>query len=68
MVKIISLTGTLSDSSKDGITTMGFSNVVNQLHNKHSLADTGTTEETNLTAPSVGSEQVDNLNTCMYNN
>ena len=47
---------------------MSLGDVVNKLHDKHGLTDTGTTEETNLTAPSVGSEQVDNLNTCMYNN
>jgi hypothetical protein len=31
-------------------------NVVNQLHDKHSLADTGTTEETNLTTSGIGSQ------------
>ena len=47
---------------------MQFGDVVNQLHNEHGLADTGTTEETNLTASGIRSEQVDNLNTCVYNN
>lgn len=35
----------------------------NQLLNEDSLADTGTTEETNLSTTSVGSEQVDDLDT-----
>lgn len=30
--------------------------VVNQLHDKHGLTDTSTTEETNLTSPSVGGQ------------
>lgn len=35
----------------------------NQLLNEDSLADTGTTEETNLSTTSVGGEQVDDLDT-----
>merc|ERR1719468_58898 len=42
---------------------MGLGNVVNQLHNQDSLADTGTTEQTNLTTLGVGGEEVDNLDT-----
>ena len=35
----------------------------NQLLDEHSLTDTGTTEETNLTTTGVGGQQVDHLNT-----
>ena len=42
---------------------MSLGDVVNQLHDKHSLADSGTAEETNLTSLTVGGEQVDNLDT-----
>ncbi len=42
---------------------MKLGDVVNQLHNEHSLADTCTTEETNLATLCVRSEQIDNLNT-----
>jgi hypothetical protein len=35
----------------------------NQLLNEHSLTDTGTTEQTNLTTTGVGGEEVDNLDT-----
>jgi len=35
----------------------------NQLLDEHSLADTGTTEETDLSTTSVGSQQVDDLDT-----
>lgn len=34
-----------------------------QLLDEHSLSDTGTTEQTDLTTTSVGGEQVDNLDT-----
>ena len=35
----------------------------NQLLDEHSLSDTGTSEETDLTTTSVGGEEVDNLDT-----
>lgn len=35
----------------------------NQLLDEHSLTDTGTTEETNLTTTGVGGKQVDDLDT-----
>lgn len=35
----------------------------NQLLNEHSLSDTGTSEETNLSTTSVGGQQVDDLDT-----
>ena len=35
----------------------------NQLLDEHSLCDTGTSEETDLTTTSVGGEEVDNLDT-----
>ena len=35
----------------------------NQLLDEHSLADTGTSEETNLSTTSVGSEEIDDLDT-----
>jgi hypothetical protein len=37
--------------------------VVNQLHDEHGLADTGTTEKTNLTTLGVRSQKINNLNT-----
>ena len=42
---------------------MCLSDVVNQLHDKYSLAYTGTTEETNLTTLLIRSQQIDDLNT-----
>lgn len=46
---------------------MGLSDVVNQLLDKHSLADTSTSEETDLATTSVGSQKVDDLDTSLEN-
>lgn len=46
MVQIISLTGPLPNTSKHRVTTMGFSHIVDQLHNQHSLSHTSTTKQT----------------------
>lgn len=59
VVQIVALTGTLSDTSEDRVTTMCLGNVVDQLLNKHSLADTSASEETNLSSASVRSQQID---------
>jgi hypothetical protein len=42
---------------------MELSDVVNKLHDKDGLADTGTTEKTNLTTFGVWAQKIDNLNT-----
>ena len=42
---------------------MGLSDIVDEFLNQHSLADTGTTEETDLATTSIGSEEVDDLDT-----
>ena len=42
---------------------MRLGDVVNQLLDKHSLADTSTTEKTDLSTTSVGREEVDDLDT-----
>lgn len=41
---------------------MTFGDVVNQLHNQNSLADTGTAEQTDFAAFGIRLKQVDNLN------
>jgi len=46
---------------------MGFGNVVDEFLDQHSLPDTGTTKQTNLSTTSVGSKQVDNLDTGFQN-
>merc|ERR1719249_151905 len=61
VVQIVALPGPLTDTGKHRETTVSLSNVVDQLHDKDSLADSGTAEETNLASLAVGGEQVDNL-------
>ena len=63
VVQIVALPGPFADTSEHRETTVSLGDVVNQLHDKHSLADSGTAEETNLTSLTVGGEQVDNLDT-----
>jgi len=63
VVQIVTLTRSLADTGEHGETTMKLSNVVDKLHNEDGLADTGTTEETNLTSLHVRAQKVDNLNT-----
>lgn len=46
VVQIVTLTSTLSDTSEDRVTTVGLGDVVDELLNEDSLADTGTSEET----------------------
>jgi hypothetical protein len=66
-VKIVTLSGSLTDTAENGETTMGLGNVVNQLLDENGLTDTGTTEETNLTTSGVRGEEVDDLNTGLEN-
>ena len=63
MVQIVTLTGSLADTGEDGVTTVSLGDVVDKLLNEDGLADTGTTEQTNLSTTGVGGEQVDDLDT-----
>jgi peptide chain release factor 1 len=63
MVQIVTLTSTLSDTSEDGITTVGLGDVVDELLNEDSLADTSTSEQTNFSSTSVWGEEIDDLDT-----
>ena len=63
VVQIVTLTGTLADTGEDGVTTVSLGDVVDKLLNEDGLADTGTTEQTNLSTTGVGGEQVDDLDT-----
>jgi peptide chain release factor 1 len=67
VVQIVTLTGTLADTGEDGVTTVSLSDVVDELLDEHSLADTSTAEETNLSTTSVGSEKIDDLDTSLQN-
>ena len=47
--------------------TVADGNVVDELHDEHSLADTGTAEETNLTSLAVGGEKIHDLDSSLEN-
>merc|ERR1712061_370362 len=63
VVQIVALPGPLADTSEHRETTVSLGNVVDQLHDKDSLADSGSAEETNLASLTVGGKQVDDLDT-----
>jgi hypothetical protein len=67
VVQIVTLTGTLADTSEDGVTTVGLGDVVDELLDEHGLADTSTAEETNLATTGVRSQKIDNLDTSLQN-
>jgi hypothetical protein len=67
VVKIITFSGALTDTSEHRETSVLLGNVVDKLHDKHGLADTSTSEETNLTSTSVWVNKVNNLDTSYKN-
>jgi hypothetical protein len=46
---------------------MTHGDVVDEFHDKHSLSDTGTTEETNLTSLGIGGKEINNFNAGLEN-
>merc|ERR1711997_1153412 len=63
VIQIVTLPGPLADTSEHRETTVSLGNVVDQLHDKHSLAHSSTAEETDLASLTVGGEQVNDLDT-----
>jgi hypothetical protein len=61
VVKIVTLTSTLSDSSEHRISSMVHGNVVNEFHDNDGLSDSSTSEEANLSSLGIRSEEIDNL-------
>ncbi len=64
VVEIVALAGTLADTGEHRVASVSLGDVVDQLHDKHSLADAGTSEEADLASLGVGGQQVDNLDAC----
>jgi peptide chain release factor 1 len=63
VVEIVTLASTLTDTAKDGETTMSLGDVIDEFLNQHGLAHTGTSEQTDFSATSVWSEKVNDLDT-----
>mmetsp|Transcript_32263 Transcript_32263/g.73162 ORF Transcript_32263/g.73162 Transcript_32263/m.73162 type:complete len:337 (-) Transcript_32263:274-1284(-) len=61
VVKIVSFTRALADSGEDRVSTVVHGDVVNELHDNDGLSDTGTSEESDLTALGVRREEIDDL-------
>lgn len=54
-------------TAEDRETTMSLGDIVDELLDQHSLTDASTTEKTNLSTTSVGSEEIDDLDTGFEN-
>src|SRR5690606_11584625 len=61
VIEVVTFTSTLTNTSEHGQTAVRLGDVVDQLHHVYGLADTGTTEQTNLAAFGEGADQVDDL-------
>src|SRR5690606_38795933 len=61
VVEVVTLTSTLTHTGEHGQTAVRLGDVVDQLHHVYGLADTGTTEQTNLAALGKRANQVDDL-------
>src|SRR5690606_33784666 len=63
VVEVVTLTSTLTHTGEHGITAVLDGDVTDQFHHVHGLADTGATEQTDLTALGERADQVDYLDT-----
>lgn len=61
VVEIVAFSGPFADSGEHGVTSVISGDLVDQFHNKHGLADSGSAEESDLSSSGVGGEKVDNL-------
>src|SRR5690606_16613706 len=61
VVEVVTLTSTLTHTGEHGITAVLDGDVTDQFHHVHGLADTGTTEQTDLATLGERADQVDNL-------
>jgi hypothetical protein len=61
VVQIVALACALADAAEDRVTTVRLGDVVDELLNQHRLADTGTSEESDLSSSCVRGKQVDDL-------
>ncbi len=59
--QVVALAGPLADAGEHGDTAVLLGDVVDQLHDRHGLADSGAAEEADLAALDVGGDQVDHL-------
>ena len=65
MVKVISLTGTLSYAGEYGISAVLGSDIADQLLNQNRLAYASAAEQTDLAALLIRAEQIYDFNACL---
>src|SRR5262245_3509388 len=58
MIEVVALARALPDTGEHRVATVRLRNVVDQLLNKHGLADARAAEETDLAAAGIGGEQI----------
>mmetsp|Transcript_59631 Transcript_59631/g.122294 ORF Transcript_59631/g.122294 Transcript_59631/m.122294 type:complete len:370 (+) Transcript_59631:679-1788(+) len=63
VVELVTLTGALTDTGKDGVSSVSLGDVVDQLHDEHSLADTGTPEKSDLSSLGIWRQEIHDLDT-----
>ena len=61
VIEVVALAGTLANAGEHRVAAMRLGDVVDQLHDQHGLADTGTTKETDLTSLGVGAQEINDL-------
>ncbi len=61
VVEVVALAGALTHAGEHGVTAVGLRDIVDELLDEHRLAHAGATEEADLTATSVRSQQVNDL-------
>ena len=66
-VQVVTLTGSLTDTGEDGVTSVGLGDVVDKLLNQDGFTDTGTTEKSDLTTTGVWGKEIDDLDTGLEN-
>ena len=59
--QVVAFAGSLADTGEHGETTVGFGDVVDELHDENGLADASATEQTNLSTATIRRQQVDDL-------
>ena len=67
VVEIVALARTLAHACEHRVATVRLGHVVDELHDKHSLADAGAAEQADLATLGVGREQVDDLDARLEN-
>ena len=67
VIEVVAFAGAFADPGQHRIAAVGLGDVVDELLDEHSLADTSTAEETDLSTTSVGGEEIDDLDTSLQN-